>query len=72
MNPSQHFHLQQAVNAWIALDLPPAEKESLSPALIEALHKRFDALEPEVPQVRAKIKPKLKFVKMKKKAKKSR
>jgi len=44
-------HLDHAVKAWIANDLPPSEKESLSPALLDALHNRFAAnVEPQAPQ----------------------
>ncbi len=47
MKHSTIEHLDTAVKAWIAHDLPMSEKESLSPALIESLHKRFAATEPD-------------------------
>ncbi len=47
MKPSTIEHLDTAVKAWIAHDLPMSEKESLSPALIESLHKRFAATDPD-------------------------
>lgn len=47
-----------AVQAWIAYDLPPAERDSLSPQLLESLYKRLDGEPEPVKAVTKKPKPK--------------
>ncbi len=61
MKTSPVEHLDEAVKAWISNDLPMSEKESLSPALLNALHDRFaskiEAQEPEAPKPTPTPKP---------------
>lgn len=51
MNHTQHFH--ESIKTWIAYDLPLAEKDSLSPAMIDCLEKRLAEIdEPDKPKVK--------------------
>lgn len=51
MNHTQHLH--ESIKTWIAYDLPPAEKEALSPAMIDCLEKRLaESEEPDKPKVK--------------------
>lgn len=67
--------LDRAVKDWIAYDLPPSEKESLSPKFLDALYDRFAAnLKTEEPKpTKMAIKPIFKTKpKLKAKSKKTR